>query len=424
MRSVAYLSISIYVRPRLNDRKTTEKPMRSLETKTARGRLPVSRNPVFVRLGQGVSVGYRRNAGGAGVWIVRLADGKQGRVEKRLALADDLACADGGGVMNYQQAAEAARRLGRGETDEAQPAPVVTLGDALDAYRADLEARGAGLDNVTRLRFNLTPIFLKRPVALLDVTELRKWRDAAANRMAPASVNRLATILKAVLNLAASKNERLPTRPWEIALAALPEATVADNIVLPESTIRRLVQAARAQGPEFGLLVEVLALTGARVSQLARCQVRDVVSDRLMIPSSAKGQKKRVSRTPVPIPIALADKLRTATAGRQQGAPLLLKSSGEPWSKSDHARPFKRAVEAVGEDPVRVTSYSLRHTHITGQLLAGLPVQLVAKLHDTSASQIEKHYAAEITSHSDELVRGAMMSLDDTSADSVVVSLR
>jgi hypothetical protein len=32
-------------------------------------------------------------------------------------------------------------------------------------------------------------------------------------------------------------------------------------------------------------------------------------------------------------------------------------------------------------------------------------VQLVAKLHDTSASQIEKHYAATIASHTDELVR-------------------
>ena len=37
--------------------------MRAIETKTARSKLPVSKNPVFFRLGQGVSIGYRRNAG-------------------------------------------------------------------------------------------------------------------------------------------------------------------------------------------------------------------------------------------------------------------------------------------------------------------------------------------------------------------------
>src|SRR5215471_7523093 len=170
--------------------KSGRKCMRSIETKTARNKLPVSKNPVFVRLGQGVSVGYRRNSGGAGVWVVRLADGKRGKTEKRLALADDLTPADGRSIMDFQQAAEASRRLARGETEEAKPA-VVTLKDAVDAYKADLIARGAGVDNVSRLLFNLAPAMLGRPIALLDVTELRKWRDAAVKRMAPASVNRL-----------------------------------------------------------------------------------------------------------------------------------------------------------------------------------------------------------------------------------------
>jgi integrase len=403
--------------------KSGRKCMRTIETKTARSKLPVSKVPVFVRLGQGVSIGYRRNAGGAGVWIVRLADGKRGKTEKRLAQADDLAPADGRNVMDFQQAAEAARRLARGETEEANPA-VLTLNDAIDAYKADLIARRAGVDNVSRLLFNLTPAMLKRPIALLDVTELRKWRDATVKRMAPASVNRLVTILKAVLNLAASKDERLSARPWEIGLASLPEATSARNVVLPAVTIRRLVvDAAPEQSHEFGLLVEALALTGARVSQLARCRLRDLVGERLMIPSSAKGQNKRASSVPVPISPALADRLRITAVGRSATDSLFVKPSGEPWRKSDHARPFARAVMAIGEDPDIITSYALRHSHITAQLLAGLPVQLVAKLHDTSASQIEKHYAAAIASHTDELVRGAMMNLD-TPAQGVVVPLR
>jgi hypothetical protein len=99
-----------------------------------------------------------------------------------------------------------------------------------------------------------------------------------------------------------------------------------------------------------------------------------------------------------------------------------VKPSGDGWNKSDHARPFARAVVVIGEDPDVVTSYALRHTHITAQLLAGLPVQLVAKLHDTSASQIEKHYAATIASHTDELVRQSMMEVDKPAGE--VVALR
>jgi hypothetical protein len=49
-------------------------------------------------------------------------------------------------------------------------------------------------------------------------------------------------------------------------------------------------------------------------------------------------------------------------------------------------------------------------------------VQLVAKLHDTSASQIERHYASQIAAHTDELIRGTMMNVDAPAA--AVVPLR
>jgi len=71
--------------------------------------------------------------------------------------------------------------------------------------------------------------------------------------------------------------------------------------------------------------------------------------------------------------------------------------------------------------PCCASSYALRHSHITAQLLAGLPVQLVAKLHDTSASQIEKHYAATIAGHGDELVRAAMVEVDRPAAEVVPI---
>jgi site-specific recombinase XerD len=141
-----------------------------------------------------------------------------------------------------------------------------------------------------------------------------------------------------------------------------------------------------------------------------------------MIPSSAKGRQKRASRVPVAIPSPLADRLQMSAGRAKRSATeaLFVKPSGEKWRKSDHARPFERAVLEVGEDPKIVSSYALRHSHITAQLVAGLPVQLVAKLHDTSASQIERHYAAAIASHTDELVRASMVDLSEPAQASVV----
>ena len=45
------------------------------------------------------------------------------------------------------------------------------------------------------------------------------------------------------------------------------------------------------------------------------------------------------------------------------------------------------------------------------QLLAGVPVRIVAAGHDTSVKMIERTYSAHITDHTDALVRGAMLDL-------------
>lgn len=384
-------------------------------------RLPVSKVPVFVRYGSGVSLGYRRNAG-PGVWIARIADGTGGKIEKRLAIADDAEAANGKDVMTFAQASAAAQSLARTGSPEPKAEKIATIGDAVAAYAAGPVRQ----DNVTRLKFNLPSALARRPISLLTSGELMAWRDALAKKQSPASVNRVCTILKAALNRAADGDAAIVSRrAWEVGLAALPDSQMARNIVIDEAAIRTVVAEARKISPEFGLLVEVLAQTGARVSQVARVECRDLVGQgddaRLMIPSSAKGMRKRASRTPVPVPAALADKLRVAAAGRPADAPLLVKVSGEPWKQSDHSRLFDRArvASALPED---VTCYALRHSHITAQLLAGLPVQLVSRLHDTSASQIEKNYASEIASHGDSLVRQAFVVVDQPSAE--VISLR
>jgi site-specific recombinase XerD len=171
-------------------------------------------------------------------------------------------------------------------------------------------------------------------------------------------------------------------------------------------------------------VVEVLAVTGARRSQAARLEVRDLQdgrAPRLMMPSSLKGKGvKRIDRKPVPISLSLADTLRQAAAGRSGDALLLVKPNGTAWGVCDLREPFRHLAERAGLDPDVVSSYALRHSSITRQLLRGVPIRVVAHAHDTSVPMIEKSYSATIGDHSDALHRAALIDLGAPVADKVV----
>src|SRR5262245_22292169 len=161
----------------------------------------------------------------------------------------------------------------------------------------------------------------------------------------------------------------------------------------------------------------VLAETGARVSQVARLRCIDLQADRadprLMMAPSYKGRgEKQVERIPVPITASLAMVLKKAKGDRPEDAPLLLKSDGTAWqeiNRCDHGLTFRIAVERAGLDPEKVTSYALRHSSICRALLKGVPVSVVARLHDTSSREIEAHYANYIADFADEVARRGLL---------------
>jgi len=407
-----YLLLAGRVQSKLDTDWTRKEQNMAIETKTARLKLKVQGAPHWVKLGGGVGLGYRRLEAGAGTWNVRISDGKGGYNTKQIGTADDLEAANGKGVLSFAQAREAALRFSRGEGEA--PVAVTTLAEAVDAYEAELEARDGCKWNVGRIRKNLPQSMLKRPVALISVKELNDWRNDMAKRFEPAGVNRLATVLKAVLNLAATTSaKKLDTDVWKKGLKALPNARRNNNVVLPDDQVVRLVLAARAYEANFGLLVEVMAQTGARYSQIYKCQVQDLLAGHLMVPASRKGSKdKEMVPAQVPLSADLIARLRLAAGDRPATAPLLRKKSGDRWFPRDIDHRFDNIVKAIGEDPERVTSYALRHTHITGQLLKRIPIALVAQLHDTSPDIIAKHYAAYISSHADDMVRDAMLQID------------
>jgi integrase len=392
-------------------------------------KLPIAKKPVFTKIGPRVGLGYRRNKT-AGTWVLRVADGKGGNWTKAIGDADDFEEADGNSVLDFWQAQDRARtiaRIGRdGDGDDGKP---ITVSRALDRYEADLKTRSGDIANVARVRVHLRETLANKRVALLTARDLRNWRDDLSKHLAPATVNRTAGALKAALNLVADHDERIISRqPWDMGLATIPDAEESRNVILGESSIHTIIAEANRENPEFGLLVELAAVTGARVSQLARLEVQDVQGDRtdprLMMPSSRKGRgQKKIMRRPVPIPIGLVPRLREATADRPASAPLLLKPGGGPWKKSDHTRPFLRTAIRAGLDPSEVTIYALRHSAIVRQILAGVPVRVVAANHDTSIAMLERTYSRYIGDHSDALARRALLETRTELPGSNVVSM-
>jgi integrase len=398
----------------------TKKPRaQALESASARRKLPISKKPLYVKIAPGIRLGYRRNEG-PGTWSVRVT-GPDIDWVKKIALADDHEPADGRAVLTYWQAIDAARRLARrqpGEPiDETRP---LTVAEALSLYERDLI-----------LRIHLTSAILSKPVLMLGATELTKWRDSLlAKGLAPSTVNRTKTGLRAALELAAKHDPRIANqRAWKVGLAALPDAHRSRNVILDDSTVRRVVAAAYDHDRALGLMTEVAAVTGARLSQLSRLEVGDLQADRaeprVLMPCSGKGRvrNKRHERRPVPITPALAAVLKQEAAGRAGDAPLLLRSNGERWGHGrsrHHRNDFRAVVKAAGLDPDEVTLSALRHSSIVRQLLGSVPIRIAATLHDTSVKMIESTYSRYIGEHTDALARKALLQIEPMTVANVV----
>jgi hypothetical protein len=382
------------------------------ETRSARARLAPRPKPYRVAsLQRGVVLTYRRNINPPHPWGIKLADGHGGHRIRRIADADDYEDANGKTILDYGQAITAALALARGTSDTGK---IVTVADSLNAYERDLISRGQLPGNARMVRFHLTTALGDAPLATLTARDLVAWRDGLlAAGMKPATLVRICKSLKAALNLAARLDPHITNAgAWKTGLGGISEDFASRNIqVISDNQVRAVIAAAYEVDPQFGLYVEVGAVTGARNSQINRLVVSDLQvangnGPRLLMPSSKKGRSRKPSRSPIPVTEVLAAKLQAAIADRTRDAPLLLRPDGKAWSSNDHAKLYRQAAERAG---VVGSMTALRHSSITRQLLRAVPIRIVASLHDSSVVMIERTYSAFISDHSDALVRGALL---------------
>ena len=431
--------------------KPVGKAQSDIDTVSKRARLKPRKNPYWqgVSGGRGgVSLGYRKGAKGAGVWIAKIVlDGS--RIEEKLGIADD----DGAPIAALNYKAAVAATLGwsrqqhaaleaRREAGAAGP----TVRSAIETYvKARSKRSKREGDNASgRLTKHVLSDqeFAGTPLSKLRATTIEAWRSrlnmvglnrvVEENKPRPisrATVNRLLNDLRAALNACAEAHRReLPPH----LLAEIRVGTRAESVpdearkqLLTDLQIRSAIDAAFEVNEDFGRLVLLAAATGARYSQLAAVRVGDVQTavKRVMMPGSKKG---RAARTRPPVPIPLADevmvKLGPAIHDRHPDEPLLMrwayrnvgpfkweKERRRPWIYAYEVDKYWSATIERAELPAGTIMYALRHSSIVRGLRAGLPVRLVASLHDTSTEMIEKHYSAFIVDMTEELARRAAL---------------
>jgi integrase len=425
-----------------------------IDTISRRKTLPVTAHPIWTSVGDarsGLKLGYRKGTRG-GVWSAKLvSDGA--RVEATLAPADDGATvpakrgsADDGPAkrhLNYAEAMQAAlawadgeraRLTGSAQADRAERERVTTVGDVLKGYVADRARRDPVNGPNAGHRLGKHALSDKKFVGVrldrFSARDLTEWRNRLPQNLAPATVDRTVSDVKAGLNAYADAHWRtLPaTLKREIQLGAKrsPNAQRARKALLRDADVQRVIEAGYGVDPDLGALVLVLAGTGARFRQVRQITVGDVQADasRIMTPVSAKGRgRKQRSEIAVPVGADVIARLKPLLAGRAGYEPLLqhwvgVKGFGhmtgpvrrEAWRAANQMQKGWRTALAAAGLPY-IEPYSLRHSNIVRGLRSGVPVRIVAALHDTSSTMIEQHYSAFILDAADELARRAIVPL-------------
>lgn len=436
--------------------------MRAWEIDTAakRARLAPRKNPYWRGIAGGrggVSLGYRRAAAGAGAWIAKMVvEGR--RVEERIGFADDAGCAST--AIGYRAAVAIAlewsvRQYAALEAaGAAEPKRRPTVKTAVEAYIKVRQARSERHGKIAQgslTKHVLSDVaFANTPLWKLRATHFEEWRGRLPMRpqglvpllgkrdpknLAPTTVDRLLTDLRAALNAAGVKHRReLPASfALEVKLGtkALGMSTEARRQILTDEQLRAAIEAAFDvdESGDFGRLVLLAASTGARFSQITGKALTvagfQVQRNRVMVPSSRKGRSKQ-AKPPVAVPLSDDTVLRLLPAiqGRDPSEPLLMRWQHRIVAPRTWARDFRREWRTADETtrlwnktalharlPAGTSMYCLRHTSIVRALRAMLPVRLVAALHDTSVKMIEQHYSAYIVDATEDLARRAVLSM-------------
>ena len=405
-----------------------------LGSRDAREGLRGRREPYFMVIERGLSLGYRKTAEG-GSWLVRRYDPALKRHnETRLGTADDSRDSDGHEVLNFAQAQRKALLEAQREAERAG-GKHYTVADAVTEYLDYLNSHGkSAADAAIKLKAYVLPQLGNRRMADLKPAEFDSWLDWAmkrpfarrasksrlqARRKRPASktkrdskkadateakrrrkstVNRVMTILKACLNHAHGRRRVASRDAW----SRLKKFRAVDSARLRWLALDETTRLLNACPPDFRALVQAGLLTGCREGELLTVRARDFdpTSKSLLIPDSKSGKPRRVPLTPEGSTL-----FESLAVGRQPDALLFTRKDGSAWHRVAVIRAMQEANKAAKIDPP-ATFYTLRHTYASHLVQAGTPLLYVASaLGHRDARMVERHYGHFAPSQVAETIR-------------------
>ena len=366
-----------------------------LENRTRRLKLPVSRKPVFVRIGPGLSLGYRRNQT-VGAWVLRIADGRGGASTVGIGYADDYDAADGLVFLDFWQAQDRAKARARNSSTADDAAGPLTVRQAADTYLRWLSAKNArtAADTAGRLEKHFLPKFGGKTVGGLTKTGLDNWLvsmvrkadDPEAVRRSKDSANRVLSMVKAMLNHAVRDpaNGLSDDSAWRLVKPFRSVAKPRD-VRYTDDEVRRLVAAATDDAAD---LIRGAYLCGARYGELAEARVShfDFRAKTLRVNIGKTGARTIILQSGA---VEFFARLAADRAGDEF---LFVRGDGSRWKRSDQTRPIKDALRAANL-PDDGSLYALRHTYISRAIEGGVPLNIIAENCGTSVRMIEKTYA-------------------------------
>ena len=402
-----------------------------LETRTARLRLKVN-----VRhhraISAGLALGYRRTASDIGSWHARFLIAPDKYVYRQLGKADDYCEADAVGTLTYFQAQENARALMAARNNTGRNVKPYTVGDAMADYlkwyamhRKSLRTAQLNTDA------HILPKLGTRQADQLTTPDLRKWHESLSvaprrgrkkSMASPACVtalpidpefqrqrqqtaNRILTILKAALNMAYRDELVISDGAWRRVkpFRAVNRARVR-AISTPECV--RLLNACSGA---YRDLVKGALLTGCRYGELISLRVDDFISDAKSI--YIRFSKSGASRH-VPLTTEGEKFFWKMTLGKMNDKLIFTRDDGAGWRKNHQVRPLRLACQDAGIVPA-ITFHILRHTYASQLAMAGVPLQVIAKVLGHADTRItEQHYAHLQPSFVAEAVRAALPPLE------------
>lgn len=362
----------------------------SLENRTNRLKLPVAKKPIFQKIGNGISLGYRRNQTD-GTWVLRLADGKGGMRTQAIGHADDHSEKNGQTILDFFQAQDMARKLAN-EPNTVKP---LTVQEAVDNYLHILSAKNQHTAYDTRLRLqkHFLPQFGEKTIASLTKTMLEQWQSSLVDksndpedvRRSKDSANRVLGMVRAALNHAmADASNGLKDDAWRY-LKPFKAVGQPRSIRYTNEEAMRLIASAPDQSTAN--LIEAAYHTGIRYGEATSAKVSSFNLNTGKWHVTGKTGSRAII-----LQKSAIEFFRKLVNGRSPDEVLFVREGGQPWKASDQNRPFKIALKNAGL-PLDGSLYALRHTYISRAIEAGIGLSVIADNCGTSVKMISQTYA-------------------------------